>query len=71
MAVRLTEGLDLEAYRARWGTSPPRARIAALEAMGLVRLETGRLCATLRGRLVLNAVIAELAALPEQEAALG
>jgi coproporphyrinogen III oxidase-like Fe-S oxidoreductase len=60
MNLRLTEGLDLEAYRARWGMAPEAARIADLSAQGLLQVEGGRLSATPRGMLVLNAVIAAL-----------
>jgi oxygen-independent coproporphyrinogen-3 oxidase len=62
MNLRLSEGLDLEAYRARWGCAPQPERIAALAADGLVKLESGMLAATPHGRLVLNRVIEELAA---------
>jgi oxygen-independent coproporphyrinogen-3 oxidase len=68
MHVRLTEGVDLSAYRARWGRAPSRIRIARLRELGLVTLEGDRLAATPRGRLVLNSIIAELAELPEETA---
>jgi oxygen-independent coproporphyrinogen-3 oxidase len=61
MGVRLSEGLDLADYGARWGTLPSPSRIAALEEAGLVTLGHNRLTATPRGRLVLNSVIRELA----------
>jgi oxygen-independent coproporphyrinogen-3 oxidase len=61
MNLRLSEGLDLAAYRARWGCAPSPERIAVLAADGLVKLESGRLAATPRGRLVLNRLIEELA----------
>jgi oxygen-independent coproporphyrinogen-3 oxidase len=60
MNLRLGEGLDLSAYRARWGTAPDSARIAELVEDGLLRLDGDHLIATPRGRLVLNAVIAAL-----------
>jgi putative oxygen-independent coproporphyrinogen III oxidase len=60
MNLRLTEGLDLKAYRARWGTAPQASRIADLAAQGLLQLEGNRLAVTPRGMLVLNAVIAAL-----------
>lgn len=60
MNLRLAEGLDLEAYRQRWGAAPAPARIADLAAQGLVTLAAGRLTATPRGVMVLNALIAEL-----------
>jgi putative oxygen-independent coproporphyrinogen III oxidase len=63
MHVRLTEGVNLSAYRDRWGRAPARDRIAKLRELGLVTLEDDRLAATPRGRLVLNSIIAELAEL--------
>jgi oxygen-independent coproporphyrinogen-3 oxidase len=61
MNLRLAEGLDLAAYRARWSTAPDDARISDLVNEGLLRLDGDLLAATPRGRLVLNAVIAALA----------
>ena len=61
MVLRLSEGIDLEKYRARWGFAPAADRMEALSAQELVTLEGGRLKTTPRGRLVLNRVIAELA----------
>jgi oxygen-independent coproporphyrinogen-3 oxidase len=60
MNLRLAEGLDLAAYEARWGMRPPAERIAAMSAQGLLTLDGDILTATPRGRLLLNAVIAEL-----------
>jgi oxygen-independent coproporphyrinogen-3 oxidase len=60
MNLRLSEGIDLAAYRARWNTAPDAARIAPLAEEGLVMFENDRLTATPRGRLVLNSVIAAL-----------
>jgi putative oxygen-independent coproporphyrinogen III oxidase len=62
MALRLSEGLDLASYEARWGTAPAASAIARLSQHGLVSLHEHRLTATPQGRLVLNGVIAELAA---------
>lgn len=62
MNLRLREGLDLGAYQARWGVAVDSARIAELADAGLVRLDGENLSATDRGRLVLNSVIAALAA---------
>ena len=59
--LRLSEGIDLAAYRARWNLAPSPERIAALAAGGFVKFESGRLAATPRGMLVLNRVIEELA----------
>jgi putative oxygen-independent coproporphyrinogen III oxidase len=60
MNLRLVEGIDLAAYRARWSTAPDPARIAAIAAENLVALEGSRLRVTPAGMLVLNAVIAAL-----------
>jgi len=60
MNLRLTEGMDLAAYRARWGFAPSSQRIAALAEGGFVVCQAGILKATARGMLVLNRVIAEL-----------
>ena len=62
MNMRLAEGLDLASYDSRWSAPLDRARVAALESEGLVRLADEKLFATTRGRLVLNSVIAALAA---------
>lgn len=71
MNLRLSEGLDLAAYRGRWGTAPTASRIATLREAGLVALNGNRLAATHRGRLVLNTIIAQLADLPEYQTAIG
>jgi oxygen-independent coproporphyrinogen-3 oxidase len=60
MNLRLSEGIDLQTFRARWNVVPGESRIAPLEQLGLVICDGGRLRATSRGRLVLNRVIAEL-----------
>jgi len=60
MNLRLAEGIDLAAYRVRWGTAPSAQRIAALSADGLLTLDGDHLSATPRGRLLLNRVIAAL-----------
>jgi oxygen-independent coproporphyrinogen-3 oxidase len=65
MGLRLREGIDLAGYHTRWGTTPPRETIETLRQRGLVSLEGNRLAATESGRLVLNALIGELAELPE------
>jgi len=60
MNLRLTEGLDLARYEQRWGVSLPAAKIASLQAQELLIQSGDILAATPRGRLLLNAVIAEL-----------
>jgi oxygen-independent coproporphyrinogen-3 oxidase len=69
MHVRLTEGVNISAYRARWGRAPARDRIAKLCELGLVTLKDDRLAATPRGRLVLNSIIADLAEMLEPKTA--
>jgi oxygen-independent coproporphyrinogen-3 oxidase len=61
MGLRLAEGIDLDAYRARWKVAPSSSRITDLSESGLITVEGIHLRATARGRLVLNAVIAQLA----------
>jgi oxygen-independent coproporphyrinogen-3 oxidase len=60
MNLRLGEGLDLAAYELRWGIRPDAEKISALQNQGLLALDKDILRATAKGRLVLNAVIAEL-----------
>jgi oxygen-independent coproporphyrinogen-3 oxidase len=62
MNLRLREGLDLAAFRSRWGVSLDEARIARLEQQGFVNLTGELLATTPRGRLVLDAIVSELAA---------
>jgi putative oxygen-independent coproporphyrinogen III oxidase len=71
MNLRLSEGLDLAAYRTRWDTAPSQRRVAALREAGLLSLDDNRLAATRRGRLVLNTIIAQLAELPEYQTVIG
>ncbi|MGE0610742.1 MAG: radical SAM family heme chaperone HemW [Hyphomicrobiales bacterium] len=59
MALRLTEGADIARYESMGGRLDP-ARLAQLEADGLLEIRGGRLAATPSGRLVLNRLIAEL-----------
>lgn len=60
MGLRLCEGLDLARY-ARSGGRLDAERVAWLEAQGLVARDATRLTATPAGRLVLNALVGELA----------
>ena len=62
MGLRIAEGIDLRRYDELAGHPIDRARIDDLDALGLVNCTGSRLTATARGRRVLNAVIAELAA---------
>ncbi|HTW33839.1 MAG TPA: radical SAM family heme chaperone HemW [Rhizomicrobium sp.] len=62
MNLRLSEGLDLKAYEKRWTVALDHRKIAELASDDLVRMDGTTLAATPRGRLVLNSVIAALAA---------
>jgi putative oxygen-independent coproporphyrinogen III oxidase len=61
MGLRLAEGIDLAAYRERWNVEPSPSLIVELRDAGLVAADSFRLRTTARGRLVLNAVVAQLA----------
>lgn len=61
MGLRLSEGLDLARLGALGGEIDP-ARLAGLVDLGMVAVEGDRLAVTPAGRMVLNAVIRELAA---------
>ncbi len=60
MSLRLAEGMDLARHARLAGAPIAEARIAPLEAEGLVARRGGRLAATVRGRSVLNALLADL-----------
>ncbi len=62
MNLRLREGLDTRAYATRWHTQLDQAKIADLTSHDLVQFDGVTLSATPKGRLVLNAILAELAA---------
>ncbi len=62
MSMRLSEGMDIARYEALAGAPLHGARVAHLGDLGLVRVESGRLIATVEGRMVLNGVLRELGA---------
>ncbi|ORE93745.1 Coproporphyrinogen III oxidase, anaerobic [Stappia sp. 22II-S9-Z10] len=62
MALRLTEGMDLDAYAARAGAPLDEARIDALAAGGFLRRDGRRIAVPETARLLTNAVVRELAA---------
>jgi len=62
MGLRLAEGIDVTRLQAIDGRKLDDARLAQLEAQGLVKQTPGRLRATDSGRLVLDRLIVELAA---------
>lgn len=61
MNLRLTEGLDVHAYHARWDIALDERRIASLVEDKLLERDGVIVRATPNGRLVLNSVIAALA----------
>jgi oxygen-independent coproporphyrinogen-3 oxidase len=61
MALRLSEGLDLAEFHARWNAPIDEAKIASLMDDDLLFREDATLKATPKGRLVLNALVAALA----------
>jgi oxygen-independent coproporphyrinogen-3 oxidase len=62
MGLRIAEGIDLDRYQSLSGRPLDPGKIEALSALDLVAQDGSRLAATARGRRLLNAVIAELAA---------
>ena len=60
MCLRLVEGADLARHARLAGAAIPEARIAPLEAEGLVARQGDRLRATARGRALLDHVLREL-----------
>jgi coproporphyrinogen III oxidase-like Fe-S oxidoreductase len=60
MNLRLSEGVDLTDFQARWGISLKPDRIRELTEEGFLRIAGQRLAATAKGRIVLNSVIAAL-----------
>ena len=60
MNLRLSEGVDLAAYQARWNTRPSAVKLTPLIEQGLLTQSGDTICATQQGRLVLNAVISQI-----------
>jgi putative oxygen-independent coproporphyrinogen III oxidase len=62
MGLRIDEGIDLNRYEVLAGKTMDQNKITAMADLGLVEMRgNARLAATLAGRRLLNAVIAELA----------
>lgn len=61
MSLRLSEGLDLARYKNISGAELSAKKISALSDLDMVDVSNGKLRATLKGRMVLNAVLRELA----------
>ncbi|KAA6405597.1 radical SAM family heme chaperone HemW [Candidatus Tokpelaia sp.] len=63
MGLRLSGGLDMQHYEAVAGRPLAQEKLADLQSLGLVEIRGNYfLCATAKGRLVLNRIITELAA---------
>jgi len=62
MGLRLAEGIKPERFAALSGRELARERLAQLTALGLLEERDGRWRATPEGFLVLDAVVADLAA---------
>ncbi|GLS86258.1 coproporphyrinogen III oxidase [Cypionkella aquatica] len=61
MSLRLGEGLDLARYQDIAGAALSPAKLQNLTDIGMLTAKNGRLQTTLNGRMVLNAVLRELA----------
>ena len=62
MGLRLTDGIDLRRYKTLSGTAMSVNKINSLVEMDMLRHTADGIAATAKGRLVLNAVIRDLAA---------
>jgi oxygen-independent coproporphyrinogen-3 oxidase len=60
MNLRISEGVDLPCFAARWGAMPSPERMSELETLGLITLHDGKLRITASGRLVLNSITRQL-----------
>lgn len=61
MSLRLREGLDLARYTAISQTAINPQAVKHLVDIGMITADSARICATEKGRMVLNAIIRELA----------
>lgn len=61
MSLRLAEGMSLERFAAHAGVEIDPVRLEHLTGLGLIRADGRRIQATAAGRMVLNAIIRDLA----------
>jgi oxygen-independent coproporphyrinogen-3 oxidase len=61
MSLRLSEGMEVSRYEALAGRPVDQNRLADLDGLGLASLSDGRIRVTSAGRMVLNAIIRDLA----------
>jgi oxygen-independent coproporphyrinogen-3 oxidase len=62
MGLRLAEGIDPQRYQMLTDQALPQDRLAHLRDLGMIETSTGNLKVTRQGRMVLNAILAELLA---------
>lgn len=62
MGLRLAEGIDSQRYESLAGRALPQDRLDHLVDLGMIETKGGRVSATRQGRMVLNAVLADLLA---------
>ena len=62
MNLRISEGIDIAAYEARWGAVIDRDAIRTLDKQGFLHTADRHIAATAKGRIVLNTVIDTLCA---------
>lgn len=62
MGLRLAEGIDPLRYKALAGQALPQDRLEHLRDLGMIETSPGNLKVTRQGRMVLNAILAELLA---------
>jgi putative oxygen-independent coproporphyrinogen III oxidase len=62
MGLRLAEGIDPQRYQTITGQTLPQDRLAHLSDLGMIEVSPGNLRVSRQGRMVLNAILAELLA---------
>lgn len=60
MGLRLSEGIDTARFERLSGAPLDPGTVTHLQRIGMIRVENDRICATAKGRAVLNAVIRDL-----------
>jgi oxygen-independent coproporphyrinogen-3 oxidase len=60
MGLRLAEGIDPQRFQSLAGQALPQDRLAHLHDLGMIEVSPGNMKVTRQGRMVLNAILAEL-----------
>ena len=60
MGLRLAEGIDPQRFQSLAGQALPQDRLAHLRDLGMIEVSPGNMKVTRQGRMVLNAILAEL-----------